>query len=136
MSVPVTGTLLLSCLLGVGLAGAPGPAIPPESKPMLLHSRAAVTSVTVSEPSIVHEEGAAPPYYSRYTPLLKLLDGSIILIGRADKILRSTDGGRTWQKQQVAISRFQALQRRDGSFYLLKRGVKPSGRPGFSSPGI
>ena len=86
--------------------------------------------MTVSEPSIVHEDGAAPPYYYRYAPLLKLLDGSIILSGRMDKNLRSTDGGRTWQAQQVPISEFQALQRRDGSFYLLKRGVKPSERPG------
>ena len=60
MSVPVTGTLLLTCLLGIGFAGAHGSAAPPEEKPMLLHSRAAVTSATVSEPSIVHEEGAAP----------------------------------------------------------------------------
>ncbi len=130
MSVPVSGTLLLSCVLGIGLAGAPRSAVSAESKPMLLHSRAAVTSVTVSEPSIVHEDGAAPPYYYRYAPLLKLLDGSIILSGRMDKILRSTDGGRTWQARPVPISEFQALQRRDGSFYLLKRGFTPSERPG------
>ena len=131
MSVPVTGTLLLTCLLGIGFAGAHGSAAPPEEKPMLLHSRAAVTSVTVSEPSIVHEEGVAPPYYFPHTPLLKLLDGSIILSGKTDKILRSTDGGLTWQKQQVPISGFQTLQRRDGSFYLLKRGASPSDRPGI-----
>lgn len=130
MSVPVSGTLLLSCVLGIGLAGAPRSAVSAESKPMLLHSRAAVTSVTVSEPSIVHEDGAAPPYYYRYAPLLKLLDGSIILSGRMGKILRSTDGGRTWQARPVPISEFQALQRRDGSFYLLKRGFTPSERPG------
>ena len=131
MSVPMTRTLLLTCLLGIGSASAHESGTPPQVKPMLLHSRAAVTSVTVSEPSIVHEEGSAPPYYFPHTPLLKLLDGSIILSGTTNKILRSTDAGLTWQKQQVPISGFQTLQRRDGSFYLLKRGAKPSERPGI-----
>ncbi len=130
MFVPAARTLTASCLLGVGIAAVHGSATTPSSKPTLLHSRAAVTSVTVSEPSIVHGEGAAPPYYLPLTPLLKLLDGSIILSGTTDKILRSTDGGLTWQRQQAPISGFQLLQRRDGSFYLLKRGARPSERPG------
>ena len=61
-----------------------------------------------------------PPYYFPHTLLLKLLDGSIILSATTDMILRSTDGGLTWRKQQVPISGFQTFQRRDGSFYLLK----------------
>ena len=60
MYVPAATTLTASCLLGIGIAAVHGSATTPSSKPMLLHSRAAVTSVTVSEPSIVHGEGAAP----------------------------------------------------------------------------
>ena len=131
MSETATRILMIAFLLGTGAVSAQDSTARPDSKPLLLHSRAAVTSVTVSEPAIVHEEGAAPPYYFPQTPLLKLLDGSIILSGTTDKILRSTDGGRTWQPQQVPISRFQTLQRRDGSFYLLKRGAQPSKRKGI-----
>ena len=130
MFVPAARILTASCLLGVGITAVHGSATTPSSKPMSLHSRAAVTSVTVSEPSIVHEEGVAPPYYLPQAPLLNLLDGSIVLSGTTDKILRSTDGGLTWRGQQVPISGFQTLQRRDGSFYLLKRGAKPSEQPG------
>ena len=131
MFVPAATTLTASCLLGAGIAVVYGAEATPSSKPMSLHSRAAITSVTVSEPSIVHEEGAPPPYYLPQAPLLKLHDGSIVLSGTTDKILRSTDGGLTWQGQQVPISGFQMLQRRDGSFFLLQRGTGPSDRPGI-----
>jgi hypothetical protein len=118
-------------MLGVHFAVAQDSANKPASKQLLLHCRATVTSVEVSEPTIVHEEGAKPPYYYPQTPLLKLYGGSLVLCGTANKILRSTDGGRTWQKQEIPTSGFQPFQRRDGSFYLLKSGVKASEKRGI-----
>lgn len=124
-------TLIILCLLGSPLAGADEKTSESAPQPLLLHCQAAVTSVEVSEPTIVHEVGAKPPYYYPQTPLLKLHDGSLILSGTANKILRSIDGGRTWEKQDVPLSGFQTFQRRDGSFYLLKQGVTRSDKPGM-----
>ncbi len=118
-------------MLGTRLAVAGDTTTLSASKPLLLHCHGAVTAVEVSEPTIVHEDGAKPPYYYPQTPLLKLQDGSIALCGTANKILRSTDRGRTWQKQEMPLSGFQAFQRRDRSFYLLKRGVKMAEQRGI-----
>ena len=119
------------CMFGVRLVVAQDSEDTPVSKELLLHCRAAVTSVDISVPMIVHEEGAKPPYYYPQTPLLKLQDGSLVLCGTANKILRSADGGRTWQKLEIPTSGFRAFQRRDRSFYLLRRGVKASERQGI-----
>lgn len=101
-----------------------------QSAPLLLHSRAAVTQVEVSEPVIVHEFGAEPPYYIQQTALTQLKDGSLLLAGNSSKILRSTDQGRTWQKQADNLSGYRILERRNGSFYLIKNEVKGAGKPG------
>ena len=130
MSTTAKTMVVALCMAAVRFAVAEDSANTPASKPLLLHCRGAVTSVEVSEPMIVHEEGAKPPYYYPQTPLLKLSDGSIVLCGTANKILRSTDGGRTWQKQEIQTSGFQTFQRRDRSFYLLKNGVKASDQRG------
>jgi len=131
MPATMNMTTLVLCVLGVRLAVAQDSVNAPASKQLLLHCRAAVTSVEVSEPTIVHEQGAKPPYYYPQTPLLKLHDGSLVLCGTANKILRSADGGRTWQRQEVPTSGFQPFQRRDGSFHLLKSGVKASEKRGI-----
>lgn len=125
-----TLTMML-CVLGIHVAVADETPNETASQPLLLHSHAAVTSVEVSEPTIVHEEGAKPPYYYPQTPLLRLHDGSLILSGTANKILRSTDGGRSWHKQDVSLPVFQAFQRRDGSFYLFKGGLTASEQSGI-----
>ena len=97
---------------------------------LTLHARAAVAQVEVSEPTIVHEAGAEPPYYFRKSSLMQLQDGSLLLAGNANRILRSTDQGRTWLKQADILADHKLLQRRNGSFYLLKHKVKPSEKPG------
>ena len=122
---------MVLCTLGVRFAVAQDAVNPPASKPLLLHCRAAVTSVEVSESTIVHGDGTKPPYYYPMTLLLKLHDGSLVLCGTTNEILRSTDSGRTWQKRPIRTSGFQTFQRRDGSFYLLKNGVKGSEQPGI-----
>ena len=122
-------------LLAICFASAEEPANESNPEELLLHSRAAVTSVEISEPTIVHEEGARPPYYYPQTPMLRLHDGSLILAGTANKILRSVDQGRTWQKQDDALTGYQLFQRRRGSFYLLKQGMKATDKPGIFSTG-
>ena len=131
MSATSKTIVIVICMLEIRFAVAQDSENTLTSKQLLLHCRAAVTSVEVSEPTIVHEEGAKPPYYYPQTQLLKLYDGSLVLCGTANKILRSTDGGRTWQKQEVPTSGFQTFQRRDRSFYLLKSGVKASEQRGI-----
>ena len=101
-----------------------------DAKGLLLHCRAAVTQVEVSEPTIVHEDGARPPYYYRQSQLSRLNDGSLVLGGTDNKILRSTDQGRTWQKQDDILSGYYLLPRRDGSFYLQKQGTKAGEKRG------
>ena len=110
-----------------------------ESTGLALHSRAVVTQVEVSEPTVVHEEGAEPPYYYPQAALTQLKDGSLllagkdgplVLVGTSNKILQSTDQGRTWQKQADALSDYKLLQLRNGSFYLLRHNVQASAKPG------
>ena len=101
-----------------------------QSPKLTLHSRAAVTQVEVSEPAIVHEQGAEPPYYMHQRALTQLNDGSLLQSGIENEILRSTDHGRTWLKQPDTRAGYRILQRRNGSFYLLRNGVKATGKPG------
>lgn len=102
----------------------------PESGP-LLHSRAAVTRVSIAEPTIVRENGAVPPYYSVQAQLLRLRDGSLLLAGASGRILRSTDGGETWVRQEDRLKDYILFQRRDGSFYVVKSRAVPTEKRGI-----
>lgn len=97
---------------------------------LLLHSQAAVTQVAVSEPAIVHADGAKPPYYLPQTALTRLHDGTLILAGNGHRQLQSCDKGLTWQEQQDPLTGYRLLQLRDGTFCLLQSQSEPGGRSG------